>query len=81
MTVTVLAFAGIREILGSHSQEISLPEGATGISLWRELTARHPTLASLEASTRLARNGSLIARGEPLYDGDEVGVLPPFGGG
>ena len=81
MRVTVLAFARIREVIGASSTALELPEGATAASLWRELAERHPELVPLESSTRLARNGALVERGAVLSDGDEIGVMPPFGGG
>jgi len=80
MRVRVLAFAGIREIVG-ESRTLELPEGATASDAWTALAGQFPKLAEIEQSTRLARNGAFVDRAAVLSDGDELAVLPPFGGG
>ena len=81
VTVRVVAFARIREILGVASLELTLESEATVGSVWDGLARERPALADLRASTRFARNGVVAASTEPLRDGDEVALLPPFGGG
>jgi molybdopterin converting factor small subunit len=81
VTVRVVPFARLREIVGAATLERTLAPGATGADLWDALARDFPQLADLSASTRLVRNGAFAERGEPLADGDEVGLLPPFGGG
>jgi molybdopterin converting factor small subunit len=81
MTVRVLAFARLRELLGRGEFRLELePEADVG-SAWSALCVLHPPIAPLEASTRFARNGRLVEGGEPLADGDEFALLPPVGGG
>ncbi len=79
--VRVVAFARIREIVGAAALERTLPPNATAGTLFDELAREFPSLAELAASTRLLRNGGFVERAATLRDGDEVGLLPPFGGG
>ncbi len=81
MRVRVLAFARLRELLGAASLERTVPDGATAAQAWDALAAEFPALVPLAASTRLARNGTAIGRDAALRDGDELALLPPFGGG
>ncbi len=81
MTVRVLAFARIRELLGAPESTITLPDGARVCDAWSALTGRAPALEELSSSTRVARNGLLVPRDERLQDGDEIALLPPSGGG
>jgi molybdopterin converting factor small subunit len=81
VTVRVVAFARIREILGDASLPRTLDAGDTIASVWRALAREHPSLAPLRESTRFACNGVFAAETHVLGDGDEVALLPPFGGG
>ncbi len=77
----MLAFARIREIVGDGSSLRDLHDGATVADLWDALGRDFPALVPLRASTRFARNGAFVAPTQPLADGDELALLPPFGGG
>jgi molybdopterin converting factor small subunit len=81
MTVRVLAFARLRELLGRGEFRLELEPEADVRSAWSALCVLHPPIAALAASTRFARNGRLVEGGEPLADGDEFALLPPVGGG
>jgi molybdopterin converting factor small subunit len=81
VNVRVLPFARIREIVGSESLERSIDTGATAGEVWADLAREFPALAPLERSTRLVRNGAFATAATRLADGDELGLLPPFGGG
>ena len=81
VTVRVLAFARLRELLGFGERSVAVPAGGTVEDLWARLVGDAPQLAPLRASTRFARNGTLVAAGTPLSEGDEIALLPPVGGG
>ena len=81
VTVRVLAFARLRELLGFGERHVGVPEGTTLDDLWVQLAADAPQLGGLRASTRFARNGELAAGAELVRDGDEIALLPPVGGG
>lgn len=81
MTVRVLAFARLRELLGFNERALEVPDGATLSDLWAQLARQASALEPLRASTRFARNGTLVQAGAGLHDGDEIALLPPVGGG
>ena len=78
--VRVLAFARLRELLG-ESREVALAEGATLRDLWSSLLAAEPRLQGLESGMRFACNQRICADERTLREGDEIALLPPFGGG
>ncbi len=81
MTLRVLTFAGIREIVGTPERQIDVADGANAGDAWDALAREFPKLRESERSIRLARNGRLVERDAPLREGDELAVMPPFGGG
>jgi molybdopterin converting factor small subunit len=81
MHVRVVPFARIREIVGSAEVERHARDGVTAGEIWDGLAADFPALAALRASTRFVRNGAFVLAETSLADGDELGLLPPYGGG
>lgn len=81
MTVRVVAFARVRELLGFGERELRLSPASTVADAWEALAAGAPALRGLGGSTRFARNGALADGATALADGDELALLPPVGGG
>jgi molybdopterin converting factor small subunit len=82
MRIAVLAFARLREVIGSGSLQLQIADGARTADVWDVLAHRYEGLLPLRASTRFARNGVLMRDdGDVLEDGDEIALLPPVGGG
>ena len=79
--VRVLAFAGLRDVLGFGMRELSIAHPATIEGVWATLVRDVPALAPFRASTRFARNGALADAQCELNGDDEVALLPPVGGG
>ncbi|MCA9623638.1 MAG: MoaD/ThiS family protein [Myxococcales bacterium] len=82
--VTVLAFAGARDVLGVGELTVPLallgePLTAGRVVSW--LCEEHPDLMPYRSSIRLAVNGSYVPEDEPVHDGDEVALIPPVAGG
>ncbi|HLX25532.1 MAG TPA: MoaD/ThiS family protein [Candidatus Cybelea sp.] len=81
MTIRVLAFARLREILGVPDLTLELPPGARVEDVWAALARERRALESERSSARAARNGSIVPFEALLSEGDEVAFLPPVGGG
>lgn len=81
MRVRLLAFARVREVLGSGELQLDLAEGSTAHDAWQTLAQRAGALAELRDSTRFAHNGRIAAPHTTLSEGDELALLPPAGGG
>lgn len=79
--VRVLAFARVREIVGSSESERILGGPCTLAGLWAQLVEEMPALAAFSKSIRFARNGQVVEADTLLGDGDEVALLPPVSGG
>ena len=59
MTVRVLAFAQLREILG-EAKTLDLPDGATAREAWHALARAHAALGPLAARRAWRRNGAFV---------------------
>lgn len=81
MQITVLAFAMMRELLGSGRLEIEIPEGSTADALLPTLLPDHPDLPLIQQSVMLMVNEEYAKPDQTLQDGDEVALIPPVSGG
>ncbi len=77
----MLAFARAREVLGFSERTLDVPPGATASAIFERLCAQTPAFEKLAASTRIARNGTLVDAVAVFSEGDEAALLPPAGGG
>lgn len=81
-TVRVLLFASARQTAGCA--ETSVDCGDKGLdeeAFWNLLTERHPALAPLRTSVRLAKNLEYWTAGDRIKPGDEIALIPPVSGG
>jgi molybdopterin converting factor subunit 1 len=81
MRLEVLYFAGAREAVGRPSDVVDVPDGTTVAALRGALATRHPALARLLPSARLAVGERFAPESRPLADGDVVALIPPVSGG
>jgi len=82
--VRVLYFAGLREVLGSAGEDITLAPGVTDIAaLRRQLAARGEPWQALARTPNLraALNQTMVDESALLRDGDEIAFFPPVTGG
>ena len=77
----ILYFSQARLTTTLPEEKLKTSTPLSSENLWKELIKRHPKLATLQSSCRLARNGHFLSQGETLEPGDEVAVLPPVSGG
>jgi molybdopterin synthase sulfur carrier subunit len=82
MTVVVLYFAGLRELLGTSEETISDLVSPLSVQGFAELLGRrHPSLIPHLGSVRFAVNEAFVNASEEIADGDTVALIPPVSGG
>ena len=85
ISVTVLYFANVREIIGKSSEIIVDQSGMTAKDLFNLLLEKYPKLVALRDDLSLAVNQTYIdmtnENGVKLSNNDEVAVIPPVSGG
>lgn len=82
MSVTVLYFAAVRDLVGKAEERVDLPAGvATIASLASHLAKVHPELEGRLGPVRFARNEEFANDADPIADGDVVALIPPVAGG
>jgi molybdopterin converting factor small subunit len=81
--VRILLFSTARTALGRGRLDWPVPaEGLIARELLDQVTDRHPALRRILTSSRILRNGEVIAgRATRFLPGDELAVHPPYGGG
>ncbi len=81
MPISVRLFARARDLAGSASLTLDLPESATVADLRRRLAAAVPSLAGLLERSALAVDGEFAADSLVLPPQAEIALLPPVSGG
>jgi len=82
MKITVLFFAGVRDLVGNEREEIELPSHVRCIADVRGLLeARHAALKGALDAVRLAKNEEFVDADAPVAEGDVVALIPPVSGG
>lgn len=79
--VKLLAFAGVRDVLGAAEIQLALGSAQTAEELLAEVCARYPALEPYRGSIRVAVNGEYARASDPVCPGDEVALIPPVAGG
>lgn len=81
MTIVVLYFAALRELLARSEEVVVLPGVLTIEALAAYLVELHPELEPHLGSVRFAVNESFVQRTNTVQAGDRVALLPPVSGG
>ena len=81
MNVSVRLFARAKDLAGTSSICIELPDGATVAELRRRLALEYPALAGLLDRSALAVADEFADDSHALYAGASVALLPPVSGG
>ena len=80
-SLTIRLFARARDLVGSDTLQLELPEGATVGALRQQLSEQYPQLAGLLARSALAVNDEFAEPDLVLPRGATVALLPPVSGG
>jgi len=82
LTITVLYFAAVRELVCQGEQALALPGG---IETLRQLSSHLeeivPALEGRLGGVRWARNEELVDLDTTIADGDVIAIIPPVAGG
>jgi molybdopterin converting factor subunit 1 len=82
VTVIVLYFAGLRELLQRGEEQVSGLSGPLSVRQLAELLARrHPDIVPHLGSVRFAVNEAFVDMNAEVTDGDTVALIPPVSGG
>lgn len=80
--VTVLFFAGTRNITQTERRSVALPSSVVNIADFLEwLTTEYPALLPYVASLRVARNEAFAELSTTISSGDVLALIPPVSGG
>ncbi len=82
MTLTLLYFAAIQDLVGKTEETVSLPDEVKTVQrlrLWLE--AHHATLEGRLSSVRFACNEVFVTDDHALSENDVVALIPPVSGG
>ena len=77
MTIKILAFGSIAEILGTSEMNSDSIHSTSELKIF--LTENYPALA--ESKFSIARNKQIISDDQIFQEGDVIALLPPFSGG
>jgi molybdopterin synthase catalytic subunit len=81
VSVEVLYFAVLRDLVGLDREELEVPNGSTIRGLARDLEHRHPALAGRLRIVRFALDETFVTEDTALHDGAVVALIPPVAGG
>ena len=81
MKISVLFFGVLKDIVGRPAEKIDLPEGSRVQDLVLYYAQTSSQLEAMIPSLAVAVNQEYSGVNQTLCDGDEVGLLPPVGGG
>ena len=81
VSVQTLFFAAYRDLLGTATLDVELPDGATVADLVESLRARGAPFDGLPREPAVAVNRTYASLTEALGSGDEVAFIPPVAGG
>jgi molybdopterin converting factor subunit 1 len=82
VTVVVLYFAALRELLGRNEETLTELPGPMSVQAFAKLMEqRHPALIPHLGSVRFAVNESFVGTSAEIADGDTVALIPPVSGG
>jgi molybdopterin converting factor subunit 1 len=80
MEISILAFGIAKDIFGSSTITVTLPDGGTTTDLKTQLEINYPRLKQL-ASYMVAVNNEYADETGLITERDEVAIIPPVSGG
>lgn len=81
MHIQVKLFALLREIAGTDTVALEVPELANAGQALHALSQQHPALQPYLDNVRLALKMDFVDEAASLDEGDELHLIPPVSGG
>ncbi len=81
ITVTVLFFGRLREIVGRGEDTFEVHDGEAISWIYAHYGERWPELVAFRGSVVASRNREFAAWDTAVHADDEIGFLPPVSGG
>ena len=81
MTVRVLFFSVLRDLVGKPELEVELQAGSVVADLLNEMGEQYPELKKWDEKLLISVDHAYAERGAELSEGNEVAIMPPVQGG
>ena len=81
MSIRVLFFASISDIVGMRETSVDAADFKDVKSIFDRFARQNPSLETYRSSVLYALNSEFARSGSPVHDGDEVAFFPPVSGG
>jgi len=81
MQVQVRLFARYRELAGTGTICVDVPDSSTALDVFDRVAARYPDMQAMRASTLMAVDQEFVKPHTELRDGEELALMPPVSGG
>jgi molybdopterin converting factor subunit 1 len=81
MSVRVLFFASLADIVGTREVQLDAAEVTDLDSVYRRFAGDFPALEAYRSSVLFALNSEFARPDSPVRDGDEIAFFPPVSGG
>lgn len=81
MTVQVRLFARYRELAGTGSLQLDVPDKSTALDVFDHVARRFPEMQPMRASTLMAIEAEYVRPETELSEGEELVLMPPVSGG
>jgi molybdopterin converting factor subunit 1 len=81
MSIRVLFFASLADVVQGREHSVESAEAADVISVFNKFAAQFPAMETYRTSVLFALNSEFTRPDAPVRDGDEIAFLPPVSGG
>ena len=81
MKIRAEFYSRLKEIVGTPSLEITMPDGATVQDLVATLSSDYPPLRDFQDSLLFGIDVEFVDKKHVLRDGEMIAVMPPVQGG
>ncbi len=81
MKVVVIAFAGLKQVLGERKLDVEAPDGSTVRALQEQLAGAYPGMRDHLPTLVCAVGEEYVTGDYVLREGDKVALIPPVSGG